>query len=74
VAELRKLTEHCNFGDTLPEMLGDRLVCGVNNKKMQRRLRAERELTLKRAEEIALGQEVAAKHVVNTQTKRPPAA
>jgi len=33
VAELRKLTEHCNFGDTLPEMLRDRLVCGINNKK-----------------------------------------
>ena len=54
VAELRKLTEHCNFGETLPEMLRDRLVCGINNKKIQRRLQAERELTLKKAEEIAL--------------------
>ena len=33
VAELRKLTEHCNFSETLPEMLRDRLVCGINNKK-----------------------------------------
>ena len=37
VAELRKLTEHCNFGESLPEMLRDRLVCGINNKKIQRR-------------------------------------
>ena len=29
VAELRKLTEHCNFGESLPEMLRDRLVCGI---------------------------------------------
>ena len=33
VADLRKLTEHCNFGESLPEMLRDRLVCGINNKK-----------------------------------------
>ena len=41
VAELRKLTEHRNFGETLPEMLGDRLVCGINKKKIQRRLLAK---------------------------------
>ena len=67
IAELRKLTEHCNFGETLPEMLRDRLVCGINNKKIQRRLLAERELTLKKAEEISLGEELAAKHVVDIQ-------
>ena len=31
VAELRKLTEHCGFGDTLNDMLRDRLVCGIND-------------------------------------------
>jgi len=35
MAELRELTDHCNFGETLPEMLRDRLVCGINNKKIQ---------------------------------------
>jgi len=68
VAELRKLTEHCNFGETLPEMLRDRLVCGINNKRIQRRLLAERELTLKKAEEIASGEELAAKYVVDIQS------
>ena len=74
VAELRKLTEHCNFGDTLPEMLRDRLVCGINNKKIQRRLLAERELTLKKAEEIALGEELAAKHLVDIQSETTPSS
>ena len=30
VAELRALSEHYEFGNTLEEMLRDRLVCGVN--------------------------------------------
>ena len=74
MAELRKLTEHCNFGETLPEMLRDRLVCDINNKKIQRRLLAERELTLKKAEEIALGEELAAKHVVDIQSDTTPSS
>ena len=74
VAELCKLAEHCNFGDTLPEMLRDRLVCGINNKKIQRRLLAEREFTLKKAEEIALGEELAAKHVVDIQSDTTPSS
>ena len=74
VAELRKLTEHCNFGETLSEMLRDRLVCGINDKKIQRRLLAERELTLKKAEEIALGEELAAKHVVDIQSETTPSS
>ena len=74
VAELRKLTEHCNFGESLPEMLRDRLVCGINNKKIQRRLLAERELTLKKAEEIALGEELTAKHVVDIQSETTPSS
>ena len=29
LAELRKLTEHCDFRDNLDEALRDRLVCGI---------------------------------------------
>ncbi|XP_044184326.1 LOW QUALITY PROTEIN: uncharacterized protein K02A2.6-like [Acropora millepora] len=68
VAALRKLSEHCNYGETLPEMLRDRLVCGINDEKMQRRLLAEPDLTLKKAEEIALAMELASKHVVDIQS------
>ena len=74
VAELSKLTEHCNFGETLPEMLRDWLVCGINNKKIQQRLLAERELTLKKAEEIALGEELAMKHMVDVQSETTPSS
>ena len=34
IAGLKKLTEHCNFGDTLNAMLRDRLVCGIKDGKM----------------------------------------
>jgi len=74
MAELRKLTKHCNFGETLPEMLRDWLVCGINNKKIQWQLLAERELTLKKAEEIALGEELAAKHMVDIQSDTTPSS
>ena len=40
IAELKHLSEHCNFGDAarLKEMLRDRLVCGIENQKWQQRL------------------------------------
>ena len=49
-------------------MLRDRLVCGINSEKMQLRLLAEPDLTLKKAEEIALAMELASKHVVDIQS------
>ena len=36
VAELRKLSEHCNFGEKLDESLCNKLVCGLNEKIQQR--------------------------------------
>ena len=44
VAELKKLSEHCEFGDSLDNMLRDRLVCGLRDVKVQRRLLAEGKL------------------------------
>lgn len=41
VAELRALSEHCNFTNTLESILRDRLVCGVNDPQIQKRLLAE---------------------------------
>ena len=49
LAELRQLSEHSEFGIAQGEMLRDRLVCGVRDIRMQRRLLAEPKLTLKRA-------------------------
>ena len=55
VAELWRLTEYCNYGDSLR----DRLVCGVNDQRVQCRLLAEADLTLKKAYDIAQAMEAA---------------
>ena len=59
VAELRRLSEHCQYGDTLDDMLRDRLVCGIADSRLQRRLLAELDLTFKKALELAQAQETA---------------
>ena len=61
VAELRKVTEHCEFGESLNEMLRDRLVCGVNNAQMQRKLLSEETLTFAQANRICLSLEAASR-------------
>ena len=48
MAELRRLTEFCDFGSALDEMLRDRLVCGINDARIQRRLLSEPALTFQR--------------------------
>ena len=53
VAQLRKLSEHCRFGNTLPDMLQDRLVCSCNDHRLQCRFLAEENLTFDAALEIA---------------------
>ena len=73
VAELSKLTGLCNFGETLNQKCYEISWSVVeNNKKIQQRLLAERELTLEKAEEIALGEELATKHVVDIQSETTP--
>ena len=49
VAELKKLSEYCGFGDALNDMLRDRLVCGINDSGVQRRLLSEPDLTYRKA-------------------------
>ena len=69
LSELRALAQWCKFGDTLDDMLRDRLVCGVNEETIQRRLLAEAGLTLKKSPEIAQGLEAAARNVREIQRK-----
>ena len=68
LAELRHLSEQCEFEITLDEMLCDRLVCGVGDVRIQRRLLAEPKLTLKRALDLALAIEAADKDASEIQT------
>ena len=55
-AQLRKHSEFCKFKDSLNDMLRDRLVCGINDKVLQRRLLRETNVTFKQALDIALAQ------------------
>ena len=48
-----KLAEHCNIGDSLDEMLCDRLLCGITNAAVQKRLLTESELTFTKIVTIA---------------------
>ncbi len=60
VAKLRRLSRTCEFGaEYLSEALRDRLVCGIRNGSVQKRLLTEADLTLKRAMKIAQGMEAA---------------
>lgn len=54
VVELRKLSEHCNFGLQLDYMLRDRLVCGKLDEDIQRKLLSDLKLTLNSALDLAL--------------------
>ena len=59
IAELKQLSENCALGDFLQEMLRDRIVCGINDPRIQRRLLAESELNYKSAFVLAQSMETA---------------
>ena len=71
IAELRKLSNDCDYGESLNEMLRDRLVCGVKDNRIQRRLLAEPELTFTIAMTIAQAMEATE---MNAKELRRPAA
>ena len=63
VAELRKLSEHCDFKANLNDALRDRLVCGIKHGNIQKKLLSESDLTLQKAIDIATAMETAAKEL-----------
>ena len=62
-AALRSLTEHCNFGDTINEMIRDRFVVGIEEERIQRRLLSETTLTLEKAIQMAESMSLADKEL-----------
>ena len=64
VAALRNVVEHCEYKDTLEMLLWDRIVCGIRDEKIQRRLLDEKELTFAKAYEIATSLEITSKNMV----------
>ena len=72
VAGLKRVSEHCQFGTTLEDMLRDRLVCGISNDRIQRRLLAKRELAFEKEVEIATARdEMASKNLIDIAGKTP---
>ena len=61
VAELRKLSEHCNFSEKLEEHLRDKFVCGLNDGVVQQKLLATKNLTLAISIDTAVAMEAAAR-------------
>ena len=72
VAELRKLSEHCDFKANLSDALWDRLVCGIKKENVQKRLLSESDLKLEKAIEVATVMETAAKDAVKLQHHHRP--
>ena len=63
VAELRSLAEHCNYGEVLSEMLRDRLVWGVRDTAILKKLLGKADLTLEKAIQLAQSLERAEQNV-----------
>ena len=76
MAELRRLSKHCDFGDYLDTELRDQLLCGLYHEAVQRKILAESDLTLTKAVHIAQAAETARDetHALRgNTTRRPPA-
>ena len=71
VAELRHIAENCQYGTSLEDMLRDRLVCGVADDRIQRRLLAETELPFAKAMQIASAMELADKNTADLRGSTP---
>ena len=67
MSELRALAQRCNFGDSLENILRDRLVLGIDNEAIQCQLLSKTTLTFKKALELAQGLEAAAKNAREIQ-------
>ena len=71
IAELRRLSEHCDFKATLDDMMRDRIVNGVRNPSVQRRLLADSGLTFNKAYELVQSAESAEKNAQRSSAQLP---
>ena len=69
VAHLLEREQDCRYGTTLTHMLRDRLVCGINDETLQRRLLAEINLTFEKEFKIVLVMESTYKITLDFQGK-----
>ena len=69
VAEIKKLSEHCEFGTVLNDSLRDRFVCGLHNESIQKRLLVKTSLTFEKALKFTVAMETAMKDSVELRGK-----
>lgn len=69
IAELSKLTQSCEFGAGLSDVLHDRLVCGMHCQSTQKRLLSEKDPTLEKALAIAVSMETAVRDALELKKK-----
>lgn len=72
LSELQRLSEHCQYGTVLNDILRDSLVVGIANERMQHRLLSEKDLTFARARELALSMETAEQNTEEMKPSLPP--
>ena len=61
ITVIKRLAETCDFGAFLNFALRDKLVCGLRNENIQKRLLTESALTFPKGQNIAVSMEIAAK-------------
>ena len=71
LAQLRELSEFCEFGDNLEDMLRDKLICGINDPRIQKLLLSEKDLSFKRAQELAEFAEAADRNIQDVRKTQP---
>ena len=74
VTALRSLAEFCNYEGSLSKVLRDRLVIGVQDPNIQRRLLAEKDLTFEKAFELVQSLERASESAMAIQSQAKGAA
>lgn len=72
--EIRKIARSCNFNIFKDRMLRDRIIHGINNKKVQQKLLEKKELSLDQAVEICRASELSNNHAktINQQQTSSP--
>ena len=70
-ASLQKLAEHCDFRDTFSDALIDRLVCGMQNGAVQKRLLGKADLTFAKALEVAELEQMATRDAAQLHEGQP---
>ena len=71
ITVLHKAAEHYSYGNSLSEMLRDKLVCGITNSVVQKCLLAEKEFSLNKAVVLAQSVEMAKQGAKDLQTFVP---